>query len=248
MGKTLQRIVTLLLIVFVALLLGCGLLQRKMLYYPSHNEGANGLAEWRIDGKLVGFAREVASPVTVWLLLHGNGGQATDRIYALPAFSHQDAVYFLEYPGYGTRPGSPSKNSINKAATEGFRWLRQRYPATPVCVVGESLGTGPAAYLATVPNPPNRIVLITPFDVLSNVAAYHFPYLPARLILMDNWNNVESLKGYKGTVEIYAAPADTVIPVRFAKALAVSKPGAIYHEIRGGHNDWSIGGEVKLSR
>src|SRR6185369_2276267 len=179
MGKALQRIVTLLLIVFVALILGCGLLQRKMLYYPSHDEGANGLSEWRIDGKLVGFAREVASPVTVWLFLHGNGGQATDRIYALPLFSPLDAVYFLEYSGYGTRPGSPSMKSINDAAREGFRSLRQKYPSIPVCVVGESIGTGPASYLATVPNPPDRMVLITPFDVLSNVAAYHFPYLPA---------------------------------------------------------------------
>jgi hypothetical protein len=137
--------------------------------------------------------------------------------------------------------------SINAAAKEGYALLRTRFPTVPVCVVGESLGTGPASFLATLQTPPDRIVLITPFDVLSNVAGFHFPYLPVQLMLMDHWNNVEALKGYHGPVEIYSANADTVIPMRFAKALAASKPGAEFHEIRGGHNDWSMGVGVRLS-
>jgi uncharacterized protein len=244
----LKRILLLILIASVIFMLGCGLLQRKMLYYPSHNQGNNGLADWWHDGKLIGYAREVQAPLAVWMMLHGNGGQATDRVYTLPAFSERDAVFFLEYPGYGSRPGSPSMESINAAAREGYEMLRAKYPAVPVCVVGESLGSGPASFLATIPNPPARIVLITPFDVLSNVAGYHFPYLPVRLILMDNWNNIDALKEYQGPVDIYAAKADTVIPIRFARALAASKLAAGFHEIRGGHNDWSTGGEVRLSK
>lgn len=244
--KSLLRILILVAILFIAVASLCAVMQRKLLYYPTHRNDSNGLSEWRKEGRLIGYAREVPAPENVWLLLHGNAGQASDRVYALPSFSGRDAVFILEYPGYGTRPGSPSMSAINAAAREGYRELRGRFPRTPVCIVGESVGSGPASVLAEDPHPPDKIVLITPFDVLSRVASHHFKYLPAGLILRDNWNNVEALKGYGGRLEIFAARDDEIIPMKFAKALAESKRGAQFHEINGGHNDWSLGGRVVI--
>ena len=54
-------------------------------------------------------------------------------------------VFILEYPGYGARAGSPSEKSFLAAAEEAFAMLTN---AGPIYVVGESLGTGVAAYLA----------------------------------------------------------------------------------------------------
>ena len=34
--------------------------------------------------------------------------------------------------------------------------LRARFPHTPLCVVGESIGSGPAAKLAESPPPPDK--------------------------------------------------------------------------------------------
>jgi pimeloyl-ACP methyl ester carboxylesterase len=238
-------------LVFIAaglltMVLGCGVFQRKLLYHPTHDDETHGLAVWQHDGRLIGYVREVASPVNVWLLLHGNGGQARDRIYALPAFSDQDAVFILEYPGYGPRPGSPSMKSINEAAFEAYLLLRARFPQTPLCVVGESLGSGPAAKLAESPQPPAKLVLIVPFDILARVAAHHYPFLPTGLLLWDNWNNISALAGYKGPVEIFGARNDQIIPIEHARALAASIPGARFHEIDGGHNDWAGGGRVLI--
>lgn len=240
------RIVILLLIGFIMITLGCVVFQRKLLYYPTHHHEKNGLAEWFYQGRLIGYTREVPSPRNVWLMLHGNGGQASDRVYALPSFSNHDSIFILEYPGYGLRPGPPSQSSINAAVQEAYQALRVRFPDLPLCVVGESIGSGPAALLAKDQKPPDKIVLIVPFDILTRVAAHHFPILPVSLLLRDNWNNLESLKGFKGELEIFGARDDAIIPIRHAKALAESLPSALFHQIPGGHNDWPATGQVRI--
>ncbi|ACH40322.1 hydrolase, putative [Citrifermentans bemidjiense Bem] len=240
------RIAVLLLVALLALILVAATWQRRLLFFPTHESGNNGLSEWRHGQELIGFAREVPAPLNVWLMLHGNGGQASDRAYALPSFSRNDSVFILEYPGYGARPGEPSRASLDAAARQAYRLLRERFPRTPVCVLGESLGSGPASVLSGEHPPPDKIVLVAPFDQLHRVAAYHYPFLPVRLLLSDDWDNVQSLRGYGGRVEIFGMRDDEVIPDRFAKALADSKQGALFREIEGGHNDWAAGGEVAI--
>jgi pimeloyl-ACP methyl ester carboxylesterase len=224
---------------------GCSAIQRQLLYYPTHRPGANGLGEWRRQGKLIGYVRMTPQPRNVWLMLHGNAGQASDRAYAIPSFAPDDTVYIMEYPGYGAREGVPSRAAFDTAARDAYETLRAAYPHVPVCVAGESIGTGPASYLATLPHPPDKLVLITPFDVLQRVASEHFPRIAVALLLRDNWNNLEALKSYSGRVEIVGAKSDTVIPIIHARTLADAKSGAVFDEIEGGHNDWSRAG-VKI--
>lgn len=240
------RIIILPLLCTVLLVLSGATWQRQLLYFPTHHSRDNGLTQWRHQGELIGFARTVRSARNVWLMLHGNGGQASDRAYAIRSFAAEDAVYILEYPGYGQRPGSPSRKSIDAAAKQAYLLLREKYPATPVCVVGESLGSGAASVLGTVQPPPDKIVLVTPFDKLHRVGQYHYPFLPVRLLIPDDWNNIKSLKGYRGPVEIYGARQDEVIPIKFARSLAESRPGTVFHEIEGGHNDWATPGRVSI--
>jgi len=233
-------------VVYVGLLAGCALFQRKLLYLPTNLPGDNGLSLWQDDGQMIGYARHAAAPGAVWLFLHGNAGQASDRTYALPSFAVTDSVYFLEYPGYGLRPGSPSQSSINAAARQAYELLRTQFPDVPVCVAAESIGCGPAAFLATNPRPPDKIVLLLPFDTLAAVAARHYPFLPVRLLLRDNWDNIAALRDYQGQLELFAARADDVIPISHARVLAASKPSAVFHTIDGGHNDWADGNKVKI--
>ncbi len=228
------------LIVFVA--------QRSLLFFPTHHVSASRLEPWVRDGVVVGYCREVPSPEVVWLMMHGNAGQASQRDYVLDHLSVQDALYVLEYPGYGARGGSPSRVSIDAAARQAYDELRMTYPRASVCVIGESIGSGPAAMLATTSHPPDKLVLITPFDSLYRVAARKFFFLPVWLLLRDRWDNTAALSDYQGEVEIYGARDDTVIPVQHAKSLAQVCKNATFHLIPGGHNDWSRGNKVSISR
>ena len=136
--------------------------------------------------------------------------------------------------------------SMNQAASEAYQLLRSRNPNTPVCVLGESIGSGPACALAREKMAPDKIVLIAPFDVLAKVASRQFPFLPVRFLLRDAWNNVESLRHYAGPVEIFGAKEDTIIPMAHAQALAKQIPTAQFIAIAGGHNDWPHNDQVQI--
>lgn len=246
--KSVPRIAVILLGVYLVLLVFIYFRQRSLLYFPSHASPATSLAPWRDGERLIGWRREAPNPQTIWLMLHGNAGQAAHRDYVLRRLSEPDSLYVMEYPGYGSRAGRPSRESINQAAAEAYQLLRARNPHTPVCVLGESIGSGPASELARETIPPDKIILLVPFDSLAKVAAWHFPWLPVRYLLHDAWDNVEALRHYAGPVDIVAATGDTVIPISHARALAAQLPKARFIPFPGGHNDWSESDAVKIER
>ena len=244
--RTVRNFALTIIVVGAVLMLGCQSYVRSALFYPTHESGDNGLTHWTHEGVLIGFARMVADPANVWLLLHGNGGQAAHRVYALERFSDKDSVYIMEYPGYGARAGKPSRKSFDAAALAAYQALRAHYPDKPVCVAAESIGSGPASMLARATRPPDKLVFIVPFDELKSVARRHVPYLPVGLMLAGTWNNVESLAGYRGPVEVFGAERDELIPVEHARKLAASLPQAKFQLVPGGHNDWSQQVEVSI--
>jgi uncharacterized protein len=237
--------VLLILAIYVGIVAIVYVSQRRLMYFPTHGTPTSRLSPWLVGGEIVGYARESTAPARVWLMMHGNGGQAAHRDYILSCVGSGDAVFVLEYPGYGVRPGMPSRASIDEAALLAYRELRARYPQASIGVIGESLGSGPASQLAKASPTPDRIVLITPFDTLVNVAAGAYPYLPVRYLLRDRWDNITALRGYHGRLEIFGAANDGVIPIKHARALADAL-GVPLKTLRAGHNDWMNRGLVKL--
>lgn len=226
------------LVACAAAYFGCKALARQMMYAPSHHANENGLSRWTIGDRLIGFSRSVESPQNVWLMLHGNGGQAADRTYALHAFDDRDAVFILEYPGYGQRAGRLSRASFDAAAKEAYELLLSQFPGTPVCVATESLGSGPGSMLAGLARPPDKFVFIVPFDDLKSLGRTHMSWLPVGLILAGSWDNVKAMEDFRGPVDVYGAEGDGIIPVKHARRLASSLPHAQFYLIPGGHNDW----------
>jgi hypothetical protein len=222
--------------------------QRSMLFFPTHVAPSSRLTPWSDGNRTIGYCREVPNARTAWLMMHGNAGQAADRDYVLSRMSDQDSLYVLEYPGYGFREGNPSMESMNQAASEAYQLLRMRNQNIPVCVLGESIGSGPACTLAREKVAPDKIVLVVPFDSLASVASRQFFFLPVRLMLRDAWDNVAVLRHYAGPVEIFGATDDAIIPVEHAKALARQIHNAHFIAIPGGHNDWSGDNHVKITR
>ena len=243
--KHMLRTVGILLVIYIVLVAIIYFRQRSILYFPSHATISTALVPWLDAGHTIGYCRQAPIPDTIWLMMHGNAGQAADRDYVLHCMSEKDALYVLEYPGYGSREGNPSLQSMNQAASKAYQLLRSRNPNTPVCVLGESVGSGPACALAL---PPDKIVLVVPFDSLVKVASRHYPFLPVRYMLRDAWDNVESLKHYAGPVEIFGATGDSIIPIEHARALASRIPNSRFHAIEGGHNDWSEDHRVRIQR
>ncbi len=246
--KRLMIFVGVLVLVYAAVVALVGYNQRSFLYFPSHAVVPGPLSPWVKNGQILGYCRPVEKPRMIWLMLHGNGGQAAHRAYVLSHLGAQDALYVLEYPGYGLRPGAPSRPSFDQAALQAYENLRNEFPQTPMGVLGESIGSGPASTLASAAKPPDKIVLVVPFDSLTSVASDHLPWLPIRLLLQDRWDNVDALKSFTGPLEIYGATQDRIIGLAHAKNLAAQLPRARFIEIPGGHNDWSSSELVRLEK
>ena len=183
------------LVVCLALYLAAGILvtifQRQLLYHPTKigtkilqvMAKSDGFEPWRNrTGEIIGW--KSASPVVPAqgqvLIAHGNAGCAIDRsdyAKALRGVSAFD-VFILEYPGYGDRSGSPSQSSLLQSADEALQLLGTN---APVYVIGESLGTGVATYLASAhPAQISGLLLFAPYNALTSVAQHHMPIFPAR--------------------------------------------------------------------
>jgi pimeloyl-ACP methyl ester carboxylesterase len=227
----LRRALLLLAGLYVLICAGCATLQRRLIYYPSvfSREQVDQMAvdaelkRWtNSTGDFIGLRRPSPTQPAIGsvLIMYGNGSTAigaahryVDELQNAGAFD----VFILEYPGYEDRPGSPSQKSLFNAADEAFRLLPED---RPIYVVGESLGTGVASYLAgTYSNKIAGAILISPFNSLTDVAQYHFPLLPVRWFLADRFPSEKYLRNYRGKLGVTLDDQDTVVPKKFSLRL-----------------------------
>jgi pimeloyl-ACP methyl ester carboxylesterase len=146
-------------------------------------------------------------------------------------------VILAEYPEYGGRKGKPKEEVLVSDAQETVRLAAAKYNG-PFFVLGESLGCGVAAAAAAKGSLVriDGMILITPWDTLLSVAKEHFPWLPARLFLRDEYDSIGNLKAYQGRIAVIGAEQDKTIPLRHAQALFASFPGE--------KKMWTIRGQI----
>jgi pimeloyl-ACP methyl ester carboxylesterase len=216
---------------YVFICAGCATLQRRLIYYPAvftrdqveQMAQEAGLERWaNSTGQFIGMKRPSPRQPAVGtvLILYGNGSTATgagghyvNDLQNAAAFD----VYILEYPGYEDRPGSPSEKSLFNAADEALSLLPTN---RPIYLVGESLGSGVASYLAgTYSDKIAGLILISPFNSLTAVAQYHYPLLPVRWLLVDHFPSEKYLRNYQGKLGMMVDGRDRVVPKKFSLRL-----------------------------
>lgn len=210
--------------------------QRHVIYIPPHftNEQVDTLAKearldrWRdASGQAIGFKRLSPKQPAIGqvLVAYGNGSCATGCAHYVDDIQNVAAldVYILEYPGYADRAGVPTEESLFCAADQAMQMLNTNLPTY---ILGESLGTGVASYLAsTQPKQVAGLVLLSPYDCLANVAQYRFPFLPARFLLLDRFPSADYLRNYHGPIAVVVDGRDDVVPEVFGKQLYDSYAG-----------------------
>lgn len=234
------------------------LVQRKMLYFPDPTPPAthavplgNGLVleSWPASGPVAfrGYASAdwpggSAARGTV-VVFHGNAGGARDRTYYLAALATRGyRVVLAEYPGYGGRPGELSEDSFARDGRDTARRALADFGG-PLLIWGESLGAAVAAAVAADRTlPVAGVVLITPWDRLSDLAQTLYWYLPARWLLRDRYDNIAYLNQYGGKVAVLMAERDEIIPARHSQRLydALRTPKRRWVFAAAGHNSWPV--------
>lgn len=203
------------LIVFAAALYiaACAALyyfQRSLIYYPqpSASGPANRMNLRSGEVDLVISIRERPGPAAVIYF----GGNAEDVSASLPELSQafaDRALYLMNYRGYGGSAGSPSEAVLHNDALALFDMAHANHQ--DIVVVGRSLGSGIAVRLAAQ-RPVSRLVLVTPYDSLQELAAAQFPLFPVRWLLSDKYESHQHAPGVAAPTTIVLAERDEVIP------------------------------------
>jgi uncharacterized protein len=176
---------------------------------------------------------------TIVILYHGNAGRACDRAYYDELFLQQDlSVLFVEYDGYSDPSSRPSMKAILSNVDDTIAYLSlQQYDS--VTVIGESIGNGPAAYQASK-SEVDQVILITPFTNFAAVGAYHYPFLPIKLLFRSNYQPEQWLANYQGKAVVIVAEHDRVVPRILGQQLYESlstDEKMLYMIENAGHND-----------
>ena len=145
-------------------------------------------------------------------------------------------MILAEYPGYGSRPGSPGEAALIADAKTTLTAARQQFPG-PLVLAGESLG---AAVVAGAADPDNTLLLITPWDRLENIGRHHYPWLPVNWLLHDRFDSTSYLLGHHGRSAVVIAERDHIVPAAFGQALyaGLPEPKRLWTVASADHNNW----------
>jgi pimeloyl-ACP methyl ester carboxylesterase len=221
-----RNLLIVLLLPLLAYLALCALMyfgQRSQIYFPVRESNPPGAMAMRL-------ATEGAD-LKIWVVPRAGrralvyfGGNAEDvagSISALASALPSHSLYLVNYRGYGGSTGTPSEAALQVDAAAIFDHLHPRHPE--ISVMGRSLGSGVAVYLASIRDV-RRLVLVTPFDSLVNVAREHFRYLPVKWLMRDRYESAGRASKVRARTLVLIAGADEVIPRARSEALVAAFP------------------------
>ncbi len=195
------------------------------------------------DGaKLHGWYVPAKDPNAVVLFAHGNGGNLSDRVDTLDALANRfgASVLIFDYRGYGRSAGSPSTRGILADARAARRWLAERaaIPESQIVLMGESIGGAVAVHLAAEDGA-RALILEGTFSSLSDVGAYHYPWLPVKLVMRSDLDSVAQIANYRGPLLQIHGDADRIVPFELSKRVfdAAHEPKRLVIVPGGDHND-----------
>jgi pimeloyl-ACP methyl ester carboxylesterase len=232
--------------------------QHRMIYYPRPYgddpplpEHGHALKYATSQGRQLAFylppAGEGKVPARLWLMCAGNASLALDWLELLEDFPDPAAGFLLlDYPGYGDSQGRPGPASIMESAEAALSALAIHLETnradldSRLMVMGHSLGAA-AVLLYAGRHPVGRIVLVSPFTSLKDMAARLVSPLLAWTLSHD-YDNRARLKEILTRqpvppITIIHGDHDQVVPVDMGRQLASLSRLIDYQEVaQGDHN------------
>lgn len=195
------------------------------------------------DGtRLHGWYVPSEQPVAVVLFCHGNGGNLSHRNELLQTMQQLvgATVLAFDYRGYGRSEGTPHEAGILADARAARAWLAEKAGVAErdIVLMGESLGGAVAVDLAARDGA-RGLVLEDTFTSLPDMAALHYPWLPARWLMRHRLDSLSLIGQYHGPLLQIHGDADTVVPYSTGQKLfaAANEPKKFLTQAGADHND-----------
>lgn len=229
----------------------CALLyvhQDRFIFFPVRNDAALARAweKQRVqiasgDNTVEGWWADAPQSASSSVVLYF-GGNGEDVLYtASMAYRfHARRLLVTNYRGYGANPGKPSQAALFQDALAIYDYAVRQPGVHPedIVVMGRSLGSGVATYLAAH-RPVQAAILITPFDSILAVAELHYPFFPVSTLLKHPFQSDTFAAQICVPAIIVAGDQDRVVPAVHARRLFAAWAGKkAIHVLNGaGHND-----------
>ena len=212
--------------------------QRELLYVPQDTKADAKETDFGIarNGVMLnGWLVNIGQPGAV-VYFGGNAERIEDRRADFAKWFPNSSTYLVPYRGYGASEGTPTQADILEDALAVFDQVQARQPDARIVVIGRSLGSAVASYVASK-RPVAKLVLVTPFDSMANVAQSHYPWLPVRWLLQDRYDQASYLAQYHGPLLIVRAGRDDVVPAASTNQLIASlkRPPQVLHLANADH-------------
>jgi fermentation-respiration switch protein FrsA (DUF1100 family) len=231
-------------------------LQRRLIYFPDSAVplptalGLSAVEEVTFrtaDGLVLGgwfIQSPRRDPAATVLVFNGNAGNRAYRAPLASALQREGLnVLLFDYRGYGGNSGTPSKAGLATDARAARDYLLSRtdVDASRLIYFAESLGTGVAVGLAAEQRPA-ALLLRSPFTSLTDIGAYHYPFLPVRLLLRDRFASADSIGRVHSPLLVIAGDADDIVPIEHSRRLfdAASSSKELVVIPRASHNDYEL--------
>lgn len=208
--------------------------QRRLVYLPAGAPppvaevlpGAEAVTLSTSDGLRLEAWFVEAGPTTV-LVFPGNAGNRAGRAPLARALADEGlSVLLVEYRGYGGNPGAPSEDGLRRDAAAAAAWAQDRSGGGDLVYFGESVGSGPATWLATEV-PPAALVLRSPIPSLGAVARQHYGPVPDAF-LRDRFDVVDAVARTGAPVLVVVGEDDSIVPPELSRRV---------HDAAGGRSE-----------
>jgi fermentation-respiration switch protein FrsA (DUF1100 family) len=236
-------------VTYMVVVIVTAVFQRHLIYFPSRNlEGLptdvglkyEDLSLRTSDGvRIHGWYVPRADALATILFCHGNAGNVSHRLDKLKILSTLGFnVVMFDYRGYGRSEGKPDETGLYLDAQAAWDDLVSRgEDPKRIVLAGESLGGAVAIELATQVEP-LAVVVESTFTSLADVGKKHYPLLPVRWVIGDQYQSSDKIGLVKCPVLIFHGAEDELVPISMARSLFDAAPQPKrFIETPGGHND-----------
>ena len=243
------RIITIILLSYIAFLLYIYFFQSKMVFFPlkkiDYTPNDIGLKYEEIifesfdKTRLYGWFIPAKNAKATILFLHGNAGNISHRLESIKIFNKLGLnVFIFDYRGYGKSEGKINEKNCYKDASSAYKYLLENksLKEKDIIIFGRSLGGSIAAYLASKTKS-KALIIESTFTSAKELAKDIYSFLIPSFVIRYSFNTAKYLKNVKSPVLIIHSKDDEIISFKHGKTLyeIANEPKKML-VIKGDHN------------
>ena len=129
------------------------------------------------------------------------------------------SVLAFDYRGFGRSGGKPTGKGVLADARRRATWLarHEKIPEEQIILMGESIGGAVAVDLAA--DGARGLIVESSFASLADIGAYHYPWLPVRLLMRTRLDSAVRIRAYHGPLLQSHGDRDTIVPLASGRQL-----------------------------